>query len=117
MIKELKSLWIEDLESDEYKQARGYLSNGDGYCCLGVLLHRTFPRSGIVIKDDYGFVITEASGRDGEELSPVFREAIDLDAGNMSILISMNDGGDLITTTRPQTFAEIAQWLRDHKEV
>lgn len=28
--------WLKALESGEYKQCKGYLSTGGGYCCLGV---------------------------------------------------------------------------------
>jgi hypothetical protein len=34
---ELKSKWIAALRSGEYKQGKGYLRDGDTWCCLGVL--------------------------------------------------------------------------------
>lgn len=38
----VKGLWLEALESDEFKQGTSQLRHGDRYCCLGVLseLHR-----------------------------------------------------------------------------
>lgn len=34
---EVKKLWLEALESGEYKQTRRQLKNNKGFCCLGVL--------------------------------------------------------------------------------
>lgn len=34
---ETKTRWLAALESGEYQQCSGTLSNGSGYCCLGVL--------------------------------------------------------------------------------
>ena len=38
MPKALAEKWLADLRSGEYKQCRGKLCNGVGYCCLGVLI-------------------------------------------------------------------------------
>jgi hypothetical protein len=35
--RDAKAKWLKALRSGKYKQARGTLFNGDGYCCLGVL--------------------------------------------------------------------------------
>ena len=41
MDKEVKRLWVTDLESDEFEQGQGFLRDNNGkYCCLGVLCHR-----------------------------------------------------------------------------
>ncbi len=37
MDKKIKQLWIEALESGDYKQCKHRLRVGDEYCCLGVL--------------------------------------------------------------------------------
>lgn len=37
MKKSLKDRWIKALLSGEYKQGKGRLKKGEGYCCLGVL--------------------------------------------------------------------------------
>lgn len=38
MDKELKSRWVEALESGKYKQGKGFLRDiNDNHCCLGVL--------------------------------------------------------------------------------
>lgn len=34
--KERIKMWIEELESDKWKQGKLHLKNGDKYCCLGV---------------------------------------------------------------------------------
>lgn len=34
---ELKAKWLDALRSGNYKQARGQLAIGGGFCCLGVL--------------------------------------------------------------------------------
>ncbi len=34
--KEFKDKWVASLRSKRYKQGVGKLSDGDGYCCLGV---------------------------------------------------------------------------------
>ncbi len=34
---DVKKRWIEALRSGKYKQCREQLTNGKGYCCLGVL--------------------------------------------------------------------------------
>lgn len=37
MNKVIKTKWINALRSGRYKQCKGRLKKGDGYCCLGVL--------------------------------------------------------------------------------
>lgn len=37
MKSDIKERWISALESGSYSQTRGRLSDGDGFCCLGVL--------------------------------------------------------------------------------
>jgi hypothetical protein len=37
MNKKVKALWLKALRSGKYKQARGQLKKGNGFCCLGVL--------------------------------------------------------------------------------
>lgn len=39
MPQELKTKWIEALESGEYTQGKGALCDEGSYCCLGVLQH------------------------------------------------------------------------------
>lgn len=37
MDKKLKANWVKALRSGKYQQCRTQLTNGSGYCCLGVL--------------------------------------------------------------------------------
>lgn len=37
MPKALAEKWLEDLRSGEYQQCRAKMTDGSGYCCLGVL--------------------------------------------------------------------------------
>lgn len=37
LTKQEKADWLEALRSGEYKQCRGGLHDGEGFCCLGVL--------------------------------------------------------------------------------
>lgn len=36
MLTKNQQLWVEALRSEEYKQTKGTLENGEGLCCLGV---------------------------------------------------------------------------------
>jgi hypothetical protein len=51
MKQEIKDRWIEKLESGEYDQATGFLTNGNGFCCLGVLCE-VAVEDGIIQKSD-----------------------------------------------------------------
>lgn len=45
----VKEMWIEALESGEYKQGMGCLNSGDKFCCLGVLCELAY-KEGVVQK-------------------------------------------------------------------
>ena len=47
---EIKTLWIEALESGEYKQGRGFLRKGDEFCCLGVLCDIAVKEGAITVE-------------------------------------------------------------------
>ena len=38
LTKKMKKEWLVALRSGKYKQCKGQLHNGEGFCCLGVLL-------------------------------------------------------------------------------
>jgi hypothetical protein len=63
---EIKSRWIEALRSGEYEQTKSNLSDGLGYCCLGVLCE-------IAIEDD---VVSKFIYSDG---SVMYGSAYELD--------------------------------------
>lgn len=48
MKKEHLDSWLEGLRGGKFEQAREYLCDGHGYCCLGVL---QMAVSGVIVKD------------------------------------------------------------------
>lgn len=58
MKKRVKNKWLEALRSGEYKQCKNRLTNGRGFCCLGVLTDLyikspTGKKNGAYWKKDY----------------------------------------------------------------
>lgn len=93
---ELKKCWIEALENDKYRQYRhGLVDNSEvptAYCCLGVLR------------------ICELGDKAWSWEYP------GLPPDQVKIFINMNDGKER-WEDNPQSFAQIAQYLRDHPEI
>lgn len=95
MDKELKAKWVAALRSGEFKQCKGTLHNGVGYCCLGVLLavageERTHPHTLTLIQE---------------------RRLGLLSAHHLSTrLENMNDGKKEFAH-KPHTFAQIADYI------
>lgn len=48
---EVKQLWLEGLRSGDFQQCSGTLSNGVGYCCLGVLSELAH-RQGVLTREE-----------------------------------------------------------------
>jgi hypothetical protein len=48
---EVKQLWLEGLRSGDFPQCSGKLSNGVGYCCLGVLSELAH-REGVIAREE-----------------------------------------------------------------
>ena len=46
---DIKEQWVKDLRSGDYSQVEGTLSDGEGYCCLGVLCEQAV-RAGVIEK-------------------------------------------------------------------
>lgn len=63
MDKKIKTKWLKALRSGKYKQAKGYLFDGEGHCCLGVLCRVM----GMKPRKKYG---TYIFGRDAERRLP-----------------------------------------------
>jgi hypothetical protein len=80
MDQDIKKRWVDALRSGEYKQARNYLSAGDGYCCLGVLCEIAV-QDGVVFKDDDTYFSKENPHNDysAEELPDAVRTWAGLD--------------------------------------
>ena len=116
--------WADALESGKYKQTKGVLYDGDGYCCLGVAAvlagEKFVPRKTFwqrlkrfASKKDVGFKIQ--SSTDTSVLSPEVRGKFGMKHSDGSYfaknkfniietLTSLNDGG--------KTFPEIAKVIR-----
>ena len=46
---EIKEQWLKDLRSGDFAQVEGTLSDGEGYCCLGVLCEQAV-NAGVIEK-------------------------------------------------------------------
>lgn len=80
--------WLDALRSGKYAQTRGKLTDGNGYCCLGV--------AGCVIG------MTDARlSRNAKDAYVAIGRAVDMDAIKRSLCIEMND-------SEKKTFPEIA---------
>lgn len=99
----IKSLWIQALESGQYTQARGYLRREDSYCCLGVLC-TLLPSYGHFEGNSF---VTSDGPPHGGELPYTLREQVGLTVQAMADLISMND-------EQEKDFAQIAQYIREY---
>lgn len=100
---ELVEKWATALESGKYKQARGALRKGDGFCCLGVLLDIVKGReSWIPRKCESGAF----AAFDGETclLSHEFCKEVELKFSYVNSLANRND--------RPVDFKELAAEIR-----
>lgn len=109
MDEKIKQQWVKALRSGEYSQAKGWLYDGEGYCCLGVLAH---------IHPDIQFHYEEDSGDPGlvgwyvgenpahKETLPIeFIESIGLGNYLAGSLANDNDNGT--------SFAHIADRIED----
>lgn len=105
MDKELKARWIESLRSGKFKQAQNTLCDGEGFCCLGVLL--TISNKGdwngsmyeIEDYDDDGEKIVCDGDMDGAPC-----RIFGLPGDTHSALITMNDD-------EGKSFLEIADFI------
>lgn len=52
---EVKAEWVAALRSGEYQQATGKLTDGGGYCCLGVLCELAAARGVVTIEVHPGY--------------------------------------------------------------
>lgn len=77
MNQEIKQKWVAALRSGEYKQIKNSLTNGEGYCCLGVFDLLLFGPNFMQLK--------------GNELEKKFEI---LGEDNCSLLADKNDNGE-----------------------
>lgn len=96
----LKANWVEALRSGEYEQARGALSDGNGFCCLGVLCK---IRGLTIGADDNNSVIDDA----GEDVgyTPITRL---LGGAKYYELTERNDGS---MSHKAHSFSQIADYI------
>lgn len=111
MDKELKAKWVEALRSGRYQQAREVLYDGNGYCCLGVLL---CVWGGGEWQDDHNYFYADGG----------FEEELEGDLGKLSgvllgdgvpegRLIELNDG-NTAKGLEQQPFSVIADYIEKH---
>ena len=104
----LKSEWSEALRSGKYSQAHEALCDGEGYCCLGVLLDIAAPDEWVADPCSPGagcvhtvycanYLTGEEEKRvtyNGGELSNKLLTAFGLDQVEAETLMVMNDSGE-----------------------
>ena len=108
MNQEIKTKWVAALRSGEYKQTKSVLTNGKGFCCLGVLCKVSQQEGGIGIEqnlldtggdENIGLII-----RAWAELPGDFGDSVTIN-GVTDPLTCHNDGG--------RTFLEIADAIEE----
>lgn len=115
----LKDRWVQALRSGDYTQGRGFLRQGDLFCCLGVLCDLMGVEWEEVDAPTYRAVWTDPDTgvtQRGVETLPTILAAklgvesvvrVALEDGEVTSLTALNDGGS--------SFAEIAdvieEWL------
>ena len=114
MNKRFAEKWAKALESGKYKQTRGRLYNGEGYCCLGVvcdLLGAKFKKN-----DSELWVV----GRTQEYavLPPSIKKKLNMKTANGVIKGFENSDGDeesLVSfNDHGKTFPQIAKIIREN---
>ena len=87
MKQDVKDLWVEALRSGDYKQTNGYLQDGDGYCCLGVLTDLYCKLKNIEWDDSLGYEDEDGRLRfwGDETLSPNCQVWAGLEEDNPSV--------------------------------
>jgi hypothetical protein len=110
MEKTLATTWANVLDSGKYEQGQGALKDGNKFCCLGVLceilkIRRT--ESDMYIFDE----APNFANREYLLIPSWFCEKIGLPTGVRDTLMEMNDG---IDEGNPQSFSQIAQFIRAH---
>lgn len=100
---EAKEKWVKALRSGKYLQTQGRLSNGEGFCCLGVLcvvaeMGSVFIRRDVDDSSIYGHGISS---------QPFVSQWAQVDAHAQDHLVSMNDDDH-------RSFEEIAHHIEEN---
>lgn len=110
----IKADWIAALRSGDYQQCEGTLSDGVGFCCLGVLCEVVKPEgyeAGVISEEHYDEYNEENYTRtETDELTDRIREKIGLGYGDAIELMSMND-------EQGKSFVDIADYLEQDKSI
>ena len=96
MNKEIKAKWIAALRRGEYPQTRGKLTDGEGYCCLGVLA----KIQGAPVEE----LVQKSTSLDYEGRN--YRAG--LSRKDCALLAEMNDGDGC----EPKSFDHIARYVQ-----
>ena len=113
MIPALKKQWLTALRSGDYKQTRGTLKSGEGYCCLGVLVN-LLPEDINIKREAGGITIRESKGKSANSTYvtgtlPIWlRKKVAMEKQLHQLLTVMNDGSE---SSAPQDFFQIADWI------
>jgi len=107
MHKEIAMKWADELESGNWKQAKGQLQKGDGFCCLGVLAKMLGVNPGY-LGTHLPKEAQDKAGMRSNNGCPV--SGVDVDPDNSVLgsgcLVDANDNG--------KSFPEIADWIREN---
>jgi hypothetical protein len=99
---ELKKKWVEALRSGEYCQTREVLTDGAGFCCLGVLCEvQGIKKSDLGHYFYAGELVNDLGATDDDTF-----QVGGLTAQRRDKLAGMNDNG--------QSFEEIADWIEEN---
>ena len=116
---EIADKWIAALLSGEYKQAKGKLYDGEGYCCLGVLCK---VLGGEFIKEDsyINHNVKDIWRCEGESeiltLSMKEKAGMSSLSGEYSIGVECNDAQLTRDNDDGKTFKEIAAIIDEHRD-
>ena len=101
MTPEMKQQWVEALRSGRYAQAKKNLrirtSEGDSYCCLGVLCE-------VVAPNDWRADDSHDISFGGDKTINYVVHEVGLDSRHLDVLVHMND-------IEGKTLAEIADYI------
>lgn len=121
---DVKKKWLKALRSGKYKQTKGTLCDGKGYCCLGVLEQVTEGRIEEDPYEEFG-VATEPSVNFWQRIGAKVDTQYSCDVHDKQVaqLMKMNDGMKWYDTTkgkmvetRKRSFNKIADWIEKHVE-
>lgn len=113
--------WLTDLRSGKFKQAKGSLFNGEGYCCLGVAcITAGYTNEDLRNRTGTGYssIITFNDNRTDDVYS-LAKNLSDIpeeikgraDKNDLVLLLTdMNDHGE-------KSFEDIANWIEENVEL